>query len=146
MGIKQGVVIREGRFGKYTHRRFMIAHAQYADHILRGPAGIVLPSLVVAVVWRNMFDSQYGAINQGLSSILHLFGGNPVTVRWLEEVDPIIGTFGTALSLPLSYFALLICNIWLGWPFMTIVATGALGACLTILALGPGLGGGRPHR
>src|SRR5512141_2065793 len=87
---------------------------------------IVLPSLVVAVVWRNMFDSQYGAINHGLSAITHLFGGNPVTTRWLEEVDPVIGTFGTALSLPLSYFALLICNIWLGWPFMTIVATGAL--------------------
>jgi arabinogalactan oligomer/maltooligosaccharide transport system permease protein len=87
---------------------------------------IVLPSLVIAVVWRNMFDSQYGAINQGLSAITNLFGGDPVTVRWLEEVDPIIGTFGTAISLPLAYFALLICNIWLGWPFMTIVATGAL--------------------
>ncbi len=87
---------------------------------------IVLPSLVIAVVWRNMFDSQYGAINQGLSAITNLFGGDPVTTRWLEEVDPIVGTFGTALSLPLSYFALLICNIWLGWPFMTIVATGAL--------------------
>ena len=87
---------------------------------------IVLPSLVIAVVWRNMFDSQYGAVNQFLSSIVHLFGGNPVTIRWLDQVDPIIGSFGTAISLPLSYFALLICNIWLGWPFMTIVATGAL--------------------
>jgi arabinogalactan oligomer/maltooligosaccharide transport system permease protein len=87
---------------------------------------IVLPSLVIAVVWRNMFDSQYGAINQGLSVITQLFGGEPVTIRWLEQVDPIIGTFGTAISLPMSYFALLICNIWLGWPFMTIVATGAL--------------------
>ncbi len=87
---------------------------------------IVLPSLVIAVVWRNMFDSQYGAINQFLSSIVHIFGGAPVTLRWLDQVDPVIGTFGTAISLPLSYFALLICNIWLGWPFMTIVATGAL--------------------
>jgi len=87
---------------------------------------MVLPSLVIAVVWRNMFDSQYGAINQGLSAITHLFGGDPVTTRWMDQVDPIIGTFGTALSLPLSYFALLICNIWLGWPFMCIVATGAL--------------------
>jgi arabinogalactan oligomer/maltooligosaccharide transport system permease protein len=30
------------------------------------------------------------------------------------------------VPLTLSYFALLITNIWLGWPFMTIVATGAL--------------------
>jgi arabinogalactan oligomer / maltooligosaccharide transport system permease protein len=85
---------------------------------------IVLPSLVIAVVWRNMFDSQYGAINQLLSSFTHIFGGAPVTLRWMDQVDPII-TIG-AVPLPLSYFALLICNIWLGWPFMTIVATGAL--------------------
>lgn len=30
------------------------------------------------------------------------------------------------MPLPLSYYAMLIANIWLGWPFMTIVATGAL--------------------
>jgi arabinogalactan oligomer / maltooligosaccharide transport system permease protein len=28
--------------------------------------------------------------------------------------------------LPLSYFAILITNVWLGWPFMSVVATGAL--------------------
>ncbi len=83
---------------------------------------IVLPSLVIAVVWRNMFDSQYGAINQFLSSIAHIFGGAPVTLRWLDQVDPPL----SFLPLPLSYFALLFCNIWLGWPFMMIVATGAL--------------------
>jgi arabinogalactan oligomer/maltooligosaccharide transport system permease protein len=85
---------------------------------------IVLPSLVIAVVWRNMFDSQYGAINQALSAIAKLFGGDPVTLRWLEQVDPILKL--GPLPLPLSYFALLLSNIWLGWPFMTIVATGAL--------------------
>jgi len=85
---------------------------------------IVLPSLVIAVVWRNMFDSQYGAINQALSAITHLFGGNPITIRWLEQVDAVISI--GPVPLPLSYFALLICNIWLGWPFMCIVATGAL--------------------
>jgi arabinogalactan oligomer/maltooligosaccharide transport system permease protein len=85
---------------------------------------IVLPSLVIAVVWRNMFDSQYGAINQFLSSITQIFGGDPVTVRWLEQVDAVIKL--GPVPLPLSFFALLICNIWLGWPFMCIVATGAL--------------------
>lgn len=83
---------------------------------------IVLPSLVIAVVWRNMFDSEYGAINQLLSSLSHVFGGAPVALRWLDQVEPPI----SFLPLPLSYFALLITNIWLGWPFMTIVATGAL--------------------
>lgn len=84
---------------------------------------IVLPSLVIAVVWRNIFDADYGAINQGASVISRLFGGDPVTLRWLDQVDPPISFLP---FLPLSYFALLITNIWLGWPFMTIVATGAL--------------------
>ena len=83
---------------------------------------IVIPSLVVAVVWRNMFDSDFGAINQMLSSVSQLFGGGPVTWRWLDQVDPPIPLLG----LPLSYFALLLSNMWLGWPFMCIVATGAL--------------------
>jgi len=85
---------------------------------------IVIPTLVVATVWRNMFDSDYGAINQSLASIGGLFGIGPESfhVRWIEQVDPPIPW----LPLPLSYFALLITNIWLGWPFMTIVATGAL--------------------
>ncbi len=30
------------------------------------------------------------------------------------------------LFLPLAYFAVLITNVWLGWPFMSVVATGAL--------------------
>ena len=85
---------------------------------------MVLPSLVVAVVWRNIFDSQYGAVNQFLSLITHLFGGAPVTLRWMDQVDPIVMV--GPIPLPLSYFALLICNVWLGWPFMCIVATGAL--------------------
>ncbi len=84
---------------------------------------IVIPTLVIAVVWRNMFDSDYGAINLGIEVIGRIF--NPafdVNVRWIEQVDPAIPW----LPLSLSYFALLITNIWLGWPFMTIVATGAL--------------------
>lgn len=83
---------------------------------------IVIPSLVVAVVWRNMFDPDFGSINQMLTSVSHLFGGGAVAWRWLDQVNyPIAG-----IPLTLSYFALLIANIWLGWPFMTIVATGAL--------------------
>jgi arabinogalactan oligomer/maltooligosaccharide transport system permease protein len=83
---------------------------------------IVIPSLVVAVVWRNMFDPDFGSINQLLSSVSQFFGGGTVAWRWLDQVNPPI----PYLPLPLSYFALLIANIWLGWPFMTIVATGAL--------------------
>lgn len=85
---------------------------------------IVIPTLVVANVWRNMFDPDFGAINQGLAMIGGLVGIGPAAfhIRWLESVVPPI----PGIPLPLSYYALLITNVWLGWPFMTIVATGAL--------------------
>ncbi len=85
---------------------------------------MVLPQLVIATVWRNMFDAQSGAVNLGLAAVGRLFNANPDSfhIRWLQQIeDPIPG-----IPLPLSYFAMLIANIWLGWPFMTIVATGAL--------------------
>ncbi len=85
---------------------------------------MVIPTLVVANVWKNMYDPDFGAINQALAALGGLIGLAPATfhIRWLEQVDPAI----PGIPLPLSYFALLITNIWLGWPFMTIVATGAL--------------------
>ena len=85
---------------------------------------MVLPQLVIATIWRNMFDAQSGAVNLALGWFGHLFNVHPdsVHIRWLTQIeDPIPG-----IPLPLSYFAMLIANIWLGWPFMTIVATGAL--------------------
>jgi len=69
-----------------------------------------MPGFVVSLVWRNMFNLDNGAVNQ-------LFG---VHIPWLETNAP------DFLWLPLSYFAILITNVWLGWPFMSIVATGAL--------------------
>jgi arabinogalactan oligomer/maltooligosaccharide transport system permease protein len=89
---------------------------------------IIIPTLVIATVWRNMFDQDSGAINQAMASVGQLFGvASPVfRIRWLDQIDPPIPWLLPGMSLPLSYYALLITNIWLGWPFMTIVATGAL--------------------
>ena len=79
---------------------------------------MVLPGIVIATVWKNMFDDKYGAVNQ----LLSLISGQAVGIRWFNQIDPPI----PGIPLPLSYYAMLITNIWLGWPFMTIVATGAL--------------------
>jgi arabinogalactan oligomer / maltooligosaccharide transport system permease protein len=81
---------------------------------------MVLPGIVIATVWRNMFDDQYGAVNQLIGMFLP--GADPVRIRWFNQLEPPI----PGVPLPLSYYAMLITNIWLGWPFMTIVATGAL--------------------
>jgi arabinogalactan oligomer/maltooligosaccharide transport system permease protein len=87
---------------------------------------VVIPPLVVATVWRNIFDEQYGAMNQFLTTFSTLFGGDPVRLRWLFEYTPPISWLLPTGALPLAYYAMMIANFWLGWPFMTLVATGAL--------------------
>lgn len=87
---------------------------------------VVFPPLVVATVWRNIFDSQYGAMNQALTAIGSIFGAAPVTLRWLEEYQAPISFLLPGVPLVWAYYAMLIANFWLGWPFMCVVATGAL--------------------
>ncbi|MCA9981238.1 MAG: sugar ABC transporter permease, partial [Anaerolineales bacterium] len=89
---------------------------------------MVIPSLVIAVVWRNMFDPDFGAINQALAAIGGLFGipAETFRIRWIDQVAPPFDWLLPFYPLPLSFFAVSITNIWLGWPFMTLVATGAL--------------------
>ena len=62
-----------------------------------------LPGFVTALVWASMFNQDYGLINK----ILH------VDIDWLG--DPWA-----------AKAAILITNLWLGFPYMFIVCTGAL--------------------
>lgn len=149
-----------------------------------------MPALVSAMIWRNMFDDQSGAINQVLKSL-----GLPGNSRWLQQIDPpfswippyvrvpeganayfflfvlilllivpyffrwvrqhwlpftlgwwigmellFVGVLPLLLGggaqstevvplgsvFPLSFYAVLTTNVWLGWPFMMAIATGAL--------------------
>ena len=85
---------------------------------------VVIPPIIVATVWRNMFDKDYGAINMALQAIGTRLPLPPETfqIDWLRQVqDPI-----PFVPLPLAYFALLTANTWLGWPLNAVVATGAL--------------------
>ncbi len=85
---------------------------------------IIIPQIIVANVFRNFFDADYGALNQGMTMLGRLFNFPAATfhIRWIDQLDYPFPN----IPLTLSYFALLITNVWLGWPFMTIVATGAL--------------------
>ena len=87
---------------------------------------VVIPPMIVAAVWRNMFDEQAGPINNFLRVIGGLFGvpAQAFNIPWLEpsQSDP----FPFISLLPLAYFAMLIANVWLGWPLNSVVATGAL--------------------
>ncbi len=80
-----------------------------------------LPSLVSGMVWNNMWHERFGAVNLLLQEL-----GLPGNIRWLQETQPVINIPQIGLVLPLSFFAVLIANVWLGWPFMMSIATGAL--------------------
>jgi arabinogalactan oligomer/maltooligosaccharide transport system permease protein len=67
-----------------------------------------VPQLIVALTWRGMFNYEYGAINLMLTQWLGVAG-----VQWLRQ--------------PLEAFiAVIITNVWLGFPFMMVIALGAL--------------------
>ncbi|MBN2258220.1 MAG: sugar ABC transporter permease [Anaerolineaceae bacterium] len=84
-----------------------------------------IPGYIAALTWKNLFDDRFGALNQLLGVINTTFGTSlPVDTRWLEVTMPPIG--GLLAFLPVAFYCLLAANIWLGWPFMTVVATGAL--------------------
>jgi arabinogalactan oligomer/maltooligosaccharide transport system permease protein len=66
-----------------------------------------VPQYITALTWRGMFNSEYGAVNLLLD---HLFG---LQIPWLST------EWG-------AFAACLITNIWLGFPFMMIIALGGL--------------------
>lgn len=148
-----------------------------------------LPALISGMVWHNMYDKDYGAVNlltrwkvdwlnetvepvrrllqslakalgkedafqalagrlDSLSSLIYYliaFGVVGLIVLLfflLRRYDPGAGTRAIVLiaaillgvvallfigwRMPYSFYAVLVANIWLGWPFMMTVATGAL--------------------
>lgn len=80
-----------------------------------------LPALVSGMIWNNMWHERFGAVNLLLQQV-----GLQTNIRWLQETDPVINLPQLGLVLPLAFFAVVITNIWLGWPYMMAVATGAL--------------------
>lgn len=68
-----------------------------------------IPSLITIIIWRGMFNNQVGVINRTLDA---LFGIAPA---W--TVDP-----------TLAKVAILIVNLWLGYPYFMLICSGALQA------------------
>lgn len=67
-----------------------------------------IPAYITALSWRGMFDYEYGAVNLMLGQFLHLD-----RINWLGE--------------PLRAFeACVITNVWLGFPFMMVIALGGM--------------------
>jgi arabinogalactan oligomer/maltooligosaccharide transport system permease protein len=67
-----------------------------------------VPQYIVALTWRGMFNYEYGAINLMLTRYLH----RPA-VGWLKSPTE-------------AFLSCIITNVWLGFPFMMVIALGAL--------------------
>jgi len=84
-----------------------------------------IPGYIAVQTWRNMYDPRFGAINLLFVKINEFLGTSfPTDTRWLEMAHD----SGLLYYLPVAFFCVLLANIWLGWPFMMVVATGALQA------------------
>ncbi|MBI5216396.1 MAG: sugar ABC transporter permease [Ignavibacteriae bacterium] len=67
-----------------------------------------IPQYIVALTWRGMFNYEYGSINIILTKYLNL-----PAVEWLKSPTE-------------AFLACILTNVWLGFPFMMVVALGAL--------------------
>lgn len=66
-----------------------------------------VPNYITALIWKGMFHQQFGVVNQ----VIQIFGGAPVS--WFEK--PVT-----------SFVTVLATNGWLSFPFMMVIALGAL--------------------
>ena len=67
-----------------------------------------IPQYITALTWRGMFNYEYGAINLLITKYLSL-----PPVEWL----------GSPFE---AFVAVILTNIWLGFPFMMVIALGGL--------------------
>lgn len=67
-----------------------------------------VPQYITALTWRGMFNTDSGAINGILRQVFSLQG-----LPWLTDET-------------LAFVAAIITNVWLGFPFMMIIALGGL--------------------
>ena len=68
-----------------------------------------IPSLITIIIWRGMFNNEYGVINRILESLFH------IAPAWTVEPN-------------LAKLAILIVNLWLGYPYFMLISSGALQA------------------
>jgi arabinogalactan oligomer/maltooligosaccharide transport system permease protein len=67
-----------------------------------------VPAYITALTWRGMFDYKYGAINLMIEQYLHM---------------PIVNWLGSPWE---AFSACILTNVWLGFPFMMVIALGGM--------------------
>lgn len=82
-----------------------------------------MPSVMSILIWGGMFDTEFGAIN-------NLFGTH---IAWFQS-----GAFAKA--------AVILVNLWLGFPYFYLVSSGALQAIPAELAEAAAIDGASPRQ
>lgn len=76
----------------------------------------IVPSIVIAITWRNLLDPIYGGVNQFL-----------IQMGFVERGFPWLGDYATAMP------SVIMVNIWQGIPFFTIMMLAGLSSIDTEL-------------
>ncbi len=76
----------------------------------------IVPSIVIAITWRNLLDPVFGGVNQFL-----------LQLGFIERGYPWLGSFDTAMP------SVIMVNIWQGIPFFTIMMLAGLSSIDTEL-------------
>ncbi len=74
-----------------------------------------VPAYITALTWRGMFDFEFGVVNQlveAVNAYLPTMLQLPL-LDWLNTPNP-------------AFTACIIANVWLGFPFMMVIALGGL--------------------
>ena len=82
-----------------------------------------IPSIMSILVWGGMFDAEFGAINALLGT----------DIAWLRDDS-------------FARLAVLIVNLWLGFPYFYLVSSGALQAIPSDLSEAASIDGARPFQ
>lgn len=66
-----------------------------------------IPAVISVLIWRGLLNEQFGIVNQGLQSLFH------IAPQWFT--NPTTAKLG-----------ILLINLWLGYPYMMLISSGAL--------------------
>jgi arabinogalactan oligomer / maltooligosaccharide transport system permease protein len=86
------------------------------------------PAFLSAYVWKGMFATENGFINRSILGLDNAHG-----IHWLTETGP-------------ARAAVLLVNLWLGFPYMFLISTGALQAIPSDLSEAAGIDGAGPWK
>lgn len=80
-----------------------------------------VPAYITALSWRGMFDYEYGAVNLILTQMAQF-----APLRWLlslVNLSPPVNWLGDVGH---AFQACIVANVWLGFPFMMVIALGGM--------------------